>query len=146
MVETTRQPIRWVRDNIAVTRSGIPFGVWFISGQPYSMAPDQAKHKLRASHQDLFQALTGEYSILGLVATTPPEKVIEKMLEDVDEPSKEWLKECDLTYEALSMLPAGERAYFLVAPLTSLNPTQFFDRLRTQAETTITTALGLPVK
>lgn len=146
MVETTRQPIRWVRDNIAVTRSGIPFGIWFISGQPYSMAPDQNKHELRAAHQDLYQAITGEYKILGLVATTPPEKVIEKMLEDVPDPSKEWLEECDLTHEALSMLPAGERAYFLIAPLNSLNPSVFFNRLRHQAETTITTALGLPTK
>src|SRR5699024_11976835 len=97
MVETTRQPIRWVRDNIAVTRSGLPFGVWVISGQPYSMAPDPDKHELRAAHKDLYQAITGEYKILGLVATTPPENVIEKMLEDVDEPSKEWLEACDLT-------------------------------------------------
>lgn len=135
-----------MRDNIAVTRSGIPFGVWYISGSPYSMAPDQEKHKLRASHQDLFQSLTGEYTILGLVATTPPEKVIENMLAGVDEPSKEWLKECDLTYEALSMLPAGERAFFLIAPLTSFNPNEFFDRFRMQAQTTLATALGLPVK
>lgn len=146
MVDTIRQPIRWVRENIVVNRSGIPFGVWYISGQAYSMAPDKDKEKLRADHQNLFQSLTGEYTILGLVATTPPEKVIEKMLEGVEEPSKQWLKECDLTYEALSMLPAGERAFFLIAPLSSLNPRELYDRFRKQVETTATTALGLPAK
>src|SRR5699024_11667088 len=108
--------------NSAVNYSGMQFAICFLSGQPYRMAPDQDKESLRAAHQDLYQNVLGEYSILGLVATTPPDKVIEQMLEGIDEPSKEWLKECDLTFEALNVLPAGERAYFLIAPLTTANP------------------------
>ena len=146
MADTTRQPIRWVRDNIAVTRSGIPYGVWALDGKPYGMATHMDKEAVRAAHQDLFQGLTGEYAILGLVATTPPGEIINKMLADLDEPSKEWLAECDLTYDALIELPAGERAFFLVAPLTSLTPNEFFDRFRRQAEGTIAGALGLPSK
>lgn len=146
MADTTRQPLRWVRDNIAVNRSGIPYGVWSLSGKPYGMATDQDKHAVRASHQDLYQSLTGEYEILGLVATTPPSEIVNKMLNGLDEPSQEWLTECDLTYEALMQLPAGERAFFLIAPLTSLTPGEVFDRARRQAETTLTTALGLPAK
>lgn len=146
MADTTRQPIRWIRDNIAVTRSGIPYGVWSLDGKPYGMATHQDKEAVRAAHQDLFQGLTGEYTVLGLVATTPPSEIIAKMLADLDEPSKEWMAECDLTYDALIELPAGERAFFLVAPLTSLTPNEFFDRFRRQAEATVTGALGLPFK
>lgn len=146
MADTTRQPIRWVRDNIAVTRSGIPYGVWALDGKAYGMATRQDKESVRAVHQDLFQALTGEYSILGLVATTPPGEIVERMLDDLDEPSKEWLTECDLTYDALLELPAGERAFFLVAPLAGLSPNEFFDRFRRQAETTVAGVLGLPAQ
>ncbi|MGP9587201.1 ATP-binding protein [Micrococcaceae sp. AOP34-BR2-30] len=110
------------------------------------MATDQDKHTVRASHQELFQAITGEYTILGLVATTPPEEIVDRMLDGLDEPSPEWLTECDMTYEALMQLPAGERAFFLIAPLTSLTPGEVFERARRQAEATITSALGLPVK
>ena len=59
MVDTTRQPIRWVRDNILVTRSGIPYGIWSVSGKPYGMATHNDKEAVRAAHQDLFQAVTG---------------------------------------------------------------------------------------
>lgn len=144
MADTTRQPNRWARDNILVARSGVPYGIWALEGKPYGMATNQDKHNVRHAHQDLYQAITGEYMILGLVATTPPGEIVEKMLEGVDDPSKEWIKECDLTYEALIELPAGERAFFLVAPLTSLTPGEIFDRARRQAETTVATALGLP--
>lgn len=146
MADTKRQPIRWVRDNIAVTRSGIPYGVWALDGKAYGMATHQEKHSVRSAHQELFQGLTGEYSILGLVATTPPGEIIGRMLEGLDEPSKEWLIECDMTYEAMVELPAGDRAFFLIAPLTSLTPMEFFDRFRGQAESTVAEALGLPAK
>lgn len=146
MADTKRQPIRWVRDNIAVTRSGIPYGVWALEGNAYGMATNQEKESVRGAHQDLFQGLAGEYSILGLVATTPPGEIIGRMLEGLDEPSKEWLIECDLTYEALVALPAGDRALFLIAPLASLSPGEFFGRFRDQAEATVAGALGLPNK
>ena len=146
MVDTTAQPLQWMRDNIAVNDSGMPFGIWFLSGQPYSMAPDQDKESLRAAHQDLYQNVLGEYSILGLVATTPPDKVIEQMLEGIDEPSKEWLKECDLTFEALNVLPAGERAYFLIAPLTTANPRELWERALYKATSTTRKLMGLPLQ
>lgn len=145
MVDTTRQPIRWVRDNILVTRSGIPYGIWSVSGKPYGMATHNDKEAVRAAHQDLFQAVTGEYTILGLVATTPPSAVIEQMLKDVDSPSQEWLRECDLTFEALLELPAGERALFIIAPLTSGNPTELAKRVKKNAEDTVSGWLGLNV-
>lgn len=144
-MDTNRQPIRWVRDNILVSRAGIPYGVWALDGKPYGMATKQDKESVRAAHQDLYQSLTGEYMILGLVATTPPSDVIERMLKDVDEPSPEWLKECDLTYEALLKLPAGERAYFLIAPLSSGNPADLAKRAAKKAGTTLLEMLGLPV-
>lgn len=146
MADTTRQPIRWMRDNIAVTRSGIPYGVWALEGKAYGMATNQEKEAVRSAHQELFQGLTGEYAIHGLVATTPPGEIIGKMLEGLDEPSKEWLIECDLTYEALLELPAGDRAFFLIAPLASLSPNEFFDRFQNQAKATVTESLGLPAK
>lgn len=146
MAETTRQPLQWVRGNIAVNRSGIPYGVWALSGNPYGMATDQAKETVRDTHQTLYQSLTGEYEILGLVATTPPSEIVNKMLSGLDEPSREWLIECDLTYETLMQMPAGERAFFLIAPLTSLTPSEAFDRARRQAQNTVMTALGLPAK
>src|SRR5699024_8919283 len=102
MVDTKAQPLHWVRDNIAVNESGMPVGIWYVTGKAYSMAPLAEKKAAQSSAQDLFQSLTGEYDILGLVATTPPEKVIEQMLEGIDDPSKEWLQECDLTYQALT--------------------------------------------
>jgi hypothetical protein len=143
MVDTTAQPLHWVRDNIAVNESGMPVGIWYVTGQPYSMAPSDEKEAARSSTQDLYQSLTGEYDIYGLVATTPPEKVIEQMLEGIDDPSKQWLKECDLTYQALTTLPAGERAYFIVAPLTSSNPRELWDRGIYKATTTLQKFLGL---
>lgn len=146
MPETRRQPIRWVRDNIVVNREGMPFGVWALSGEPYGMAPHQEKESLHAAHQDLFQSLTGQYDILGLVATTPPEEIVDRMKEGVDSPSPEWLQECDLTYEALMEVPAGERAYFLVAPLNSANPKEVADRTRRVLEDSVAEMLGLPLR
>jgi hypothetical protein len=144
-MDTTQQPIRWVRDNILVTRSGIPYGIWSVSGKPYGMATHNDKEAVRAAHQDLYQAVTGEYTILGLVATTPPSAVIDQMLEDIDAPSQEWLRECDLTFEALLELPAGERALFIIAPLTSGNPAELGRRFRKNAEDTVCEMLGLNV-
>lgn len=145
-METNRQPIRWVRDNIFVNRMGMPFGLWALEGKPYGMATHQDKESVRAAHQDMFQAITGEYTILGLVATTPPGEVIEQMLKDVDEPSPEWLAECDLTFDALLRLPAGERALFFIAPLTSGNPAELFNRMRRNAESTVSDLVGLAPK
>lgn len=146
MADTIRQPIRWVRDNIAVNRAGIPYGIWALEGRPYGMATHAGKEQVRASHQELFQAITGESMILGLVATTPPEQIVERMLDGLDAPSREWLVECDLTYEALLELPAGERAHFFIAPLVSLAPKEFYERFKGHAQTVVTTALGLPAK
>lgn len=145
MVDTKAQPLHWVRDNIAVNDSGMPVGIWYVTGKAYSMAPLEEKKAAQASAQDLFQSLTGEYDIYGLVATTPPEKVIEQMLEGIDDPSKEWLQECDLTYQALTTLPAGERAYFIVAPLTSSNPRELWNRSVYRFTSTLHKMLGLPL-
>lgn len=144
MADTIRQPIRWVRDNIAVTRGGIPYGIWVLEGRPYSMATGADKEQVRASHQELFQTITGESTILGLVATTPPQQIIDQMLKGIDEPTREWLIECDLTYQALLSLPAGERAYFFIAPLVSLSPKEFWERGKDQAVKVVTNLLGLP--
>ena len=144
MADTNRQPIRWVRDNIAVTRGGIPYGIWALDGKPYGMATVADKEQVRASHQELFQSVTGESTILGLVATTPPQQIIDQMLKDVEEPTREWLIECDLTYEALLSLPAGERAYFFIAPLVSYSPKEFWERGKDQAVKLVTNFLGLP--
>ena len=59
------------------------------------------------------------------------------MLEGVDSPSQEWLRECDLTFEALLELPAGERALFIIAPLTAGNPAEIAKRVKKNAEDTL---------
>mgnify|MGYP001065089021 CR=1 FL=1 len=145
MVATTRQPIRWVRDNIVVTREGQPYAVWALQGMAYGLATHQEKERVRATHQDLFQSLTGEYTLLGLVATTPPETIVELMLEGIPNPSEEWLEECERTFEDLQDLPAGERAYFLVAPLGASGVGEFFGKVREQAGVMVAEALGLPL-
>lgn len=145
MVATTRQPIRWMRENIVVTREGQPYGVWALQGMAYGMALHKDKERVRATHQDLFQSLTGEYTLLGLVATTPPESIIEAMLAGIPNPSPAWIEECERTYEDLQDLPAGERAYFLVAPLNGNGMGEFFGKVCEQAGTMMAEALGLPV-
>lgn len=142
---TQRQPIQWVRDNILVTRDGIPYGAWALDGLPYGLTTNEEKQRVRATHQDLFQSVTGEYTILGLVATTPPEMIVEKMLEGVENPSEHWLEECERTYQDLLDLPAGERTHFLIAPLAGASYQEVVAKMKTKAISTVSETLGLPL-
>lgn len=145
MAVTDRQPIRWVRDNIMVTREGVPYGLWAVDGLAYGLATAEEKERVRALHQDLLQALTGEYKLMGLVATTPPEMIIDKMLDGLDDPSEQWQHECDLTYQELLQLPAGERAYFLVVPLAGRTFQEITSRAWGSFKATTNEAFGLPL-
>ena len=33
MADTIRQPIRWMRENVFVTRDGVAYGIWQLDGQ-----------------------------------------------------------------------------------------------------------------
>ena len=118
MADVLRQPIRWIRDNVFVTRSGVAYAAWKLEGLAYGLGTTAQKEAVRAKHQDFLQSLTGEAMILGLVTESSPEEIMGKMLEDVDDPSAQWMEECSLTYQDLSDNPAGERLYFLIAPLS----------------------------
>lgn len=128
MAETRRQPVQWMRGNIFTTRSGAPYALWMLKGLAYGEAAVKEKTKVKDLHQNLFQAMRGEYSILGIVATMSPEMIMDKMLQDIEEPSEQWLHECALTNEELAIYPAGERAYFMIAPLSDFSPAQWWDR------------------
>lgn len=117
MAPTLKQPVRWMRDNIFVNDQHIPFAIWQLEGQPYGLGTVKQKQIVRARHQELFQSLTGEYTLLGLVATESPDEIVGKMLEGVKHPTQEWLTECALTRDQLENEPAGSRLYFLIAPL-----------------------------
>lgn len=145
MPATQRQPIQWVRDNILVNRDGIPYGLWALQGLPYGLTTNEEKQRVRATHQDLFQSLTGEYVLEGLVATTPPEMIVEKMLAGVDDPSQHWVEECERTYQDLLDLPAGERTYFLYAPLAGFSYKEVVAKMQTKAHATVAKTLGLPL-
>lgn len=134
MAETKRQPITWSRGNIFTTREGIPVAIWQLDGQAYGLATGKQKNTVRARHQDLFQSLTGEYVLLGLVGSVSPEEVMRKMITDVHPLSEQWLEEASLTQRELSETPAGKRAYFLIAPLTSLGPSELLRRVGQGAE------------
>ena len=122
MADVLRQPIRWVRDNVFVTRSGVAYAAWKLEGLAYGLGTTAQKETVRAKHQDFLQSLTGEAMILGLVTASSPEEIMGKMLEDVEDPSAQWMEECSLTYQDLSDNPAGERLYFLIAPLSRKTP------------------------
>lgn len=143
MAITNRQPIQWMRGNIFVTRTGAPYAVWMLAGRPYGEAATKEKIKVKEQHQNLFQALRGELTILGIVATMSPEVIMNKMLQDVEEPSEQWLRECALTNEELSVYPAGERAYFLIAPLVDLSWAQWRYKAITATEQWGREKLGL---
>lgn len=129
MAPTIKQPVRWMRDNIFVNDQHIPYAIWQLDGQPYGLGTVKQKQVVRARHQELFQNLTGEYSLMGLVATESPDEIVAKMLEGVKNPSQEWLAECALTRDQLMDEPSGSRLYFLVAPLSHNNLQEATGRL-----------------
>ena len=144
--DTIRQPVRWMRENIFVTRDGIPYGIWKLEGQAYGLGTFAEKESVRAKHQDFFQALTGEATILGLVTTSSPETLMGKMLKDVENPSPEWLEECSLTYQDLAVNPAGERLFFLIAPLSYKTPQELWGTFRRSVDLTVSEAARLPLR
>ncbi len=146
MVDTLRQPVRWMRENIFVTRDGVAYGIWKLEGQAYGLGTFAQKESVRAKHQDFFQALTGEATILGLVTTSSPESVMGKMLQDVESPSAQWMEECSLTYQDLAENPAGERLYFLITPLSYKTPNEMWGSFRRSFDLTVSEAARLPIR
>lgn len=143
-MSTLRQPIRWMRENIFVTRDGLAYAIWNLDGRPYGLATHKMKEKVRAQHQALFQNLIGEWTIFAPVATTDPEEIMNKMLRGVENPSQQWLEECQRTYEDLLEYPAGERVYFLIAPLGRGNPKEWMAKLGRSFELSLREKLHLP--
>ncbi len=145
MADNRRQPVRWMRENIFVTRDGVAYGIWKLEGQAYGLGTIAQKESVRAKHQDFFQALTGEATLLGLVTTSSPETLMGKMLKDVQEPSAQWLEECSLTYQDLAVNPAGERLFFLIAPLSYKTPRELWGTFRRSFDVTVSEAARLPL-
>lgn len=142
-IATTQQPIQWVRENILVSRTGTAYGIWKLTGQPYGLATPEKKEKVRQVHQELYRRVKGDYSLLGIVAMTSPDQIVEAMLHELNDPSEEWLRECELVNEELSFTPSGERVYFLVVPLTGFNVREWWQKTRRSFEGSLTRALGL---
>lgn len=130
---TMKQPVRWMRGNIFVNDAGIPHGIWQLEGQSYGLGTVKQKQMVRARHQELYQNLTGDYALLGLVATVASDAIVEKMLEGVKNPSEQWVRECALTRDQLVHEPAATRLFFLIAPLSRFDPREFFGRMTNSA-------------
>lgn len=145
MAETRRQPIRWIRENIFITREGQAHAIWNLSGKAYGMSTTEQKERVRSLHQDFFQSMVGESVLLGLVASASPNLIMEKMLQDVSNPSAEWLEECNLTYQELNETPTGERIYFLITPLGRKTPPELFQTFTRQADIALTELLRMKV-
>ncbi|MFI7742941.1 ATP-binding protein [Kocuria rhizosphaericola] len=146
MADTVRQPIRWMRENVFVTRDGVAYGIWQLDGQAYGLGTIAQKESVRAKHQDLFQALTGEVMLLGLVTSSSPDTLMGKLLQDVERPSQQWLEECSLTYQDLSENPSGERLYFLITPLSYKTPNELWSNFRRSFDLTVSEIARLPIK
>lgn len=146
MADVIRQPIRWIRENIFVTRDGVAYGIWKLEGLAYGLGTLSQKESVRAKHQDFFQALTGEAQILGLVTTSSPDSVMGKMLKDVVNPSQQWLEECSLTYQDLAQNPAGERMYFLITPLSYKSPQELWSAFCRSFDLTVSEIARLSIR
>lgn len=140
-----RQPIQWVNGNIFVNRKGIPYAIWRLTGLSYGMSPHTHKQAVHAIHRDLFQSITGEYKILGLTSSTSSAEIVGRMLEGVDEPTEHLMNEVRLIHQELSALPPGARSFFLITPLTSKNPKEYFNRITWAGDNDMREALGLPL-
>lgn len=128
LFETNTQPIDWMRGNIFVTSSGVPHAIWNLEGLPYGKATIEQKKIVAAHHQNLFQSITGESMILGIVAAESSDSVRQKMLDGIENPSPHWLKECDLTRLHQENFPSGKRFYFLIVPLSFNNIKEFGEK------------------
>lgn len=141
-----RQPIQWVNENIFVNRKGIPYGIWLLSGLSYGMSPFEKKKEVQALHRDLFQSLTGEYKILGLTSSISSAEIVGRMLEGVENPTSHLMNEVRLIHDELTSFPPGARSFFLVAPLTSMNPKEYLTRFSWAGDNEMRESLGLPVQ
>ncbi|WP_181034681.1 hypothetical protein, partial [Arthrobacter sp. 08Y14] len=65
---------------------------------------------------------------------------------DVQDPSPQWLEECSLTYQDLAVNPAGERLYFLIAPLTYKTPNELWSTFRRSVDLTLSEAARLTIR
>ena len=139
-----RQPIQWVNGNIFVNRKGIPYGIWLLSGLSYGMSPFEQKKAVQALHRDLFQSLTGEYKILGLTSSISGDEIVGRMLEGVEEPTDHLMNEVRLIHDELTAFPPGARSFFLIAPLTSMNPREYLARFSWAGDNEMRESLGLP--
>ena len=164
MADTIRQPIRWMRENVFVTRDGVAYGIWQLDGQAisgdtqtylqFALPGVLVQTFVFASvgtgtsphlGGELFQALTGEVMLLGLVTSSSPDTLMGKMLQDVERPSQQWLEECSLTYQDLSENPSGERLYFLVTPLSYKTPNELWSNFRRSFDLTVSEIARLPI-
>lgn len=144
MTKTIRQPVQWMRGNIFVTRDGIPNAMWVLDGLAYGLGTDTQKNIVRARHQDFFQSITGDYTLLGLVGATSAEDVIAKMTKDVAVTTEEWLNECELTRQQLEVFPPGRRSYFLIVPLGKGSAREWLKTAQRAGTTALVTQLGFP--
>ncbi|WP_156807553.1 ATP-binding protein [Acaricomes phytoseiuli] len=142
-----QQPVRFMRDNIFITHDGTAYAIWHLSGLPYGMAPTDIKHKVRAAHQALFQSISGQYTILGLVGTMSAQMIAEAMRAGVPATgTDQWQLETALTEAELAAYPPGARHFFFIAPLSRFNFREWWAKTSFTAETVYASALGIPLR
>ncbi len=113
-----RTPTRSMAANLRWTRSGTVWADFLLTGLPYGLRPVKDKHAVRALHQALFRALSGESLLLGLCSGLDPAAVVERMLAGVDVAScPDWVAECEATMDSLDLIGPGQRIHWLSVPL-----------------------------
>jgi len=117
-----RNDVTWRHQNLMWTASGTVWGMWRLQPRPYGFADPREKDRVRAQHQELFQAIRGEGLLLGLSSQMDDRTVGERMMHEVRmDQCLAHRNEVELTLEGLEEVDMGRRAYFFAAPLTRVD-------------------------
>lgn len=129
------------------TRDGVVWATWRLAPRPYGYASPETRKMTRLQHQSLLQALRGEALLLGLCAHTEPVAVAQKLLAGVDlRQCPEWAEEVNLTLDALTEVPVGERSFWLAVPLTGANLRHRVRSTALAVEHVVRAQLALPLR
>ncbi|MFT4284345.1 MAG: ATP-binding protein [Protaetiibacter sp.] len=129
------------------TRGGTVWATWRLAGQPKAFGRADANVLSQRAHQQLFQAIRGEYLLLGLTADLNPVAVVDAMLAGVDiANSPGWAEESLLTLDYLEERPLGKREFWLSAPLRAGSLTNSLLSTGRQLEDYTRDTLALPLR
>lgn len=138
-------PTHTLVGNLRFTTSGTVWADYLVTGVSYGMRPEKEKAVVRALHQALFRAVSGESLLLGLTSQLDPRQIVERMLTGVDvDQCPAWAAECEQTLDSLEKLQPGRRIYWLSIPLTNETPLLGAAALARTAMGQIKRQLGLP--